>query len=229
MRPAKKSCTACPLPAPTSSSSACRSPIPWPTARRFRPPRCARSRSGHTMKKTLDLVRSFRARDPDTPIVLFGYYNPVYVYPARALPRRRESRRRRRPPHRRPAARGRRGAVPAGHRPRPQLHPPRHADHGRQAAAGGSRQYVGLSLLRLHYRRHRHRRARRGRRARPRRPHQAVDQLPVAVGFGVTTPPRPRPSPPVPTAWWWGRRWLTPYGIAWARRAKSLEKQRPTS
>ena len=26
-------------------------------------------------------MRSFRARDPDTPIVLFGYYNPIYVYP----------------------------------------------------------------------------------------------------------------------------------------------------
>jgi tryptophan synthase alpha chain len=39
-------------------------------------------KSGQTMKKTLDLVRTFRAHDPDTPIVLFGYYNPVYVYPS---------------------------------------------------------------------------------------------------------------------------------------------------
>jgi tryptophan synthase alpha chain len=38
-------------------------------------------KAGHTMKKTLELVRAFRARDPDTPIVLMGYYNPIYVYP----------------------------------------------------------------------------------------------------------------------------------------------------
>ena len=38
-------------------------------------------KGGQTMKKTLALVRSFRARDPDTPIVLMGYYNPIYVYP----------------------------------------------------------------------------------------------------------------------------------------------------
>ena len=30
---------------------------------------------------TLELVRAFRAQDADTPIVLFGYYNPIYVYP----------------------------------------------------------------------------------------------------------------------------------------------------
>jgi tryptophan synthase alpha chain len=37
--------------------------------------------SGHKMKATLDLVREFRKTDPDTPIVLMGYYNPIYVYP----------------------------------------------------------------------------------------------------------------------------------------------------
>ncbi len=37
--------------------------------------------SGHTMRKTLDLVRAFRTADMDTPIVLMGYYNPIYVYP----------------------------------------------------------------------------------------------------------------------------------------------------
>jgi tryptophan synthase alpha chain len=39
-------------------------------------------RSGQTTRKTLELVRTFRARHADTPIVLFGYYNPVYVYPS---------------------------------------------------------------------------------------------------------------------------------------------------
>ena len=38
-------------------------------------------KSGQTMRKTLELVRGFRARDQDTPIVLMGYYNPIYVYP----------------------------------------------------------------------------------------------------------------------------------------------------
>jgi tryptophan synthase alpha chain len=35
-------------------------------------------RSGMTVTKTLDLVRAFRTRDPATPIVLMGYYNPIY-------------------------------------------------------------------------------------------------------------------------------------------------------
>jgi tryptophan synthase alpha chain len=39
-------------------------------------------KSGHTMRKTLDLVRSFRKADQDTPIVLMGYFNPIYVYPS---------------------------------------------------------------------------------------------------------------------------------------------------
>lgn len=35
---------------------------------------------GQTMKKTLKLVREFRAGVKDTPVVLMGYYNPIYVY-----------------------------------------------------------------------------------------------------------------------------------------------------
>ena len=38
-------------------------------------------RGGQTMARTLDLVRDFRTRDDETPIVLMGYYNPIYVYP----------------------------------------------------------------------------------------------------------------------------------------------------
>jgi tryptophan synthase alpha chain len=38
-------------------------------------------KAGQTMKRTLDLVRALRERDRDTPIVLMGYYNPIYVYP----------------------------------------------------------------------------------------------------------------------------------------------------
>jgi tryptophan synthase alpha chain len=35
---------------------------------------------GQTMVKTLAMVRAFRARDDDTPLVLMGYYNPIYAY-----------------------------------------------------------------------------------------------------------------------------------------------------
>ena len=36
--------------------------------------------AGQKMAKTLDLVREFRDRDQDTPIVLMGYFNPLYTY-----------------------------------------------------------------------------------------------------------------------------------------------------
>jgi tryptophan synthase alpha chain len=36
-------------------------------------------KAGQTMAGTLDLVRDFRKRDADTPIVLMGYYNPIFV------------------------------------------------------------------------------------------------------------------------------------------------------
>jgi tryptophan synthase alpha chain len=37
-------------------------------------------RSGMTLKKTLKLVREFRAGDQKTPIILMGYYNPIYSF-----------------------------------------------------------------------------------------------------------------------------------------------------
>ncbi len=36
--------------------------------------------SGQTMAKTLGMVREFRKGDNDTPIILMGYYNPIYIY-----------------------------------------------------------------------------------------------------------------------------------------------------
>jgi tryptophan synthase alpha chain len=36
--------------------------------------------AGQTMRKTLALVRAFRAGDDATPIVLMGYFNPIYLY-----------------------------------------------------------------------------------------------------------------------------------------------------
>lgn len=38
-------------------------------------------KAGQTMKKTLQMVKAFRAADGATPLVLMGYYNPIYVYP----------------------------------------------------------------------------------------------------------------------------------------------------
>jgi tryptophan synthase alpha chain len=37
-------------------------------------------KAGQRMTKTLALVREFRKDDDDTPIVLMGYYNPIYIY-----------------------------------------------------------------------------------------------------------------------------------------------------
>ncbi len=124
-----------------------------------------------------------------------GYYNPIYIYGVDKLPRRcAQGRRCRRSHHRRPAARGRRRALPPGAEGRAQLHPPRDADHRRQAPAGGAREHLGLCLLRLDHRHHRlgvrryaaqvaeavgahqapHHAAGRGRLRRARRPQQAA-------------------------------------------------------
>ena len=36
--------------------------------------------NGQTLVRTLDMVRAFREGDQDTPIILMGYYNPIYIY-----------------------------------------------------------------------------------------------------------------------------------------------------
>jgi tryptophan synthase alpha chain len=36
--------------------------------------------SGQTLKKTVAMVREFRKENDTTPIVLMGYYNPIYIY-----------------------------------------------------------------------------------------------------------------------------------------------------
>jgi tryptophan synthase alpha chain len=42
---------------------------------------------GMTLRRTLAMVRALRERDPDTPYVLMGYYNPIYRYGAEAFAR----------------------------------------------------------------------------------------------------------------------------------------------
>ena len=36
--------------------------------------------AGQTLKKTLELARTFREQDQETPIVMMGYYNPIYSH-----------------------------------------------------------------------------------------------------------------------------------------------------
>jgi tryptophan synthase alpha chain len=42
-------------------------------------------KNGMTLKKTLELVADFRATDDETPVVLMGYYNPIYIHGAEAF------------------------------------------------------------------------------------------------------------------------------------------------
>lgn len=37
-------------------------------------------KGGMTLRRTLELVKRFRTRDQETPIILMGYYNPIYRF-----------------------------------------------------------------------------------------------------------------------------------------------------
>ncbi|KZD12236.1 tryptophan synthase subunit alpha [Oceanibaculum pacificum] len=37
-------------------------------------------KAGMSLAKTIELVQGFRKADADTPIILMGYYNPIYIY-----------------------------------------------------------------------------------------------------------------------------------------------------
>src|SRR5215210_2003009 len=37
-------------------------------------------RAGMTLAKAIDLVRDFRRGDDTTPIVMMGYFNPIFIY-----------------------------------------------------------------------------------------------------------------------------------------------------
>ena len=37
-------------------------------------------KAGHNLHRTIDMAREFRKVDQTTPIVMMGYYNPIYVY-----------------------------------------------------------------------------------------------------------------------------------------------------
>ena len=106
--------------------------------------RPARAQRRADMKKTLALVRGFRKGDDDDADRADGLLQSDLHLWRRQIPRRRQGRRRRWADRRRSAAGGRRGALPAGAEGRAQFHPPRDADHRRQAAAGGARNTSGF-------------------------------------------------------------------------------------
>jgi len=45
-------------------------------------------KAGMSLKKTLSIVREFRKDDTTTPLVLMGYYNPIYNLRRRPVSRR---------------------------------------------------------------------------------------------------------------------------------------------
>ena len=168
-------------------------------------------KAGQNMKKTLAAVREFRAGDDATPIVLMGYYNPIYVYGVERFLADAKSGRRRRADRRRSAAGGRYRIVPAGAAGGLQFHPSRHADDRRQAAAGRARQHLGLRLLRLDHRHHRRRRARprqgRGRGGAHQAAHQAAGLRRLRRAHRRAGA---RHRAKAPTASWSARRWSMP-------------------
>jgi tryptophan synthase alpha chain len=36
--------------------------------------------AGQNLPKTLEMARKFRAHDDETPLIMMGYYNPIYIY-----------------------------------------------------------------------------------------------------------------------------------------------------
>jgi tryptophan synthase alpha chain len=140
---------------------------------------------------TMDKVWPWSAlprRRQVTPIVLMGYYNPIYSrgvdrFLAEALEAGD-----RRADRRRPAARGGCRTLHPRAKGRAELHPPCHAHHRRQAPAESAAEHQRLRLLRLGHRDHRGC-GRAGDRGCPEvaRIKRSTD-LPVIVGFGINTP-----------------------------------------
>ena len=124
-------------------------------------------KAGQTMEKTLAMVRAFRAADATTPIVLMGYYNPIYVYPVDRFIADAVQAGSGRSDRGRHAARGGCRASSRRHRGGVELHSPRHADDGRAAASCRARQHIRVRLLRFDRRASPARRRRTSRRLAP--------------------------------------------------------------
>ena len=187
-------------------------------------------KAGQTMQRTLELVHAFRVQDQDTPIVLMGYYNPIYIYPRERFLDEAK-------------AAGVDGLIIVDLPPEAdeelclpaierglnfiRLATPT-TDAKRLPAVlantSGFLYYVSITGITgaaapdVDGRPRARSRASRNRRGCPSR---------SASASGPRS--RPRPSRPAPTGSWWGRRWSTPFVTAWARRENRLEKQRPQS
>ena len=185
-------------------------------------------KAGMTLKKTLEMVRGFRKDDDTTPLVLMGYYNPIYIYGVDKFLADAKSA-------------GVDGLIIVDLPPEEdaelclpamkaglEFHPAGDADHRRQAAAGGARQHLGLCLLRRDHRHHRQRQRqyRRGRRSR--RPHQAAYQI---AGLRRLRHPDPggraRHRAKMPMAPWSAPRWSMPWRPASMPRARRPPKPSP--
>ena len=166
-------------------------------------------KSGQRMTKTLAMVREFRKGDNETPIVLMGYYNPIYIYGSdRFLADAK--------------AAGVDGLIIVDLPPEEddelclpalkagtQFHPAGDADHRRQASADGAHEYLGLCLLRLDHGHHRCGCAgyHQGRSAVSRIKRHTDFRLRSASACGRRN--RRAPLRKVPTAWWSARHWST--------------------
>ena len=147
---------------------------------------------------------------PTTPIVLMGYYNPIYAYGNERFLADAK-------------AAGVDGLIVVDLPPEedaelclparaagPRLHPPGHADHRRPAAAGGAREHLGLHLLCLGHRHHRPEggrgRAGGARRSRASSGTRACRWPSASASASRRRRPRSRASPMPP---WSARRWST--------------------
>ena len=133
-------------------------------------------KAGMTLKKTLEMVRGFRKDDDTTPLVLMGYYNPIYIYGVDKFLADAKTA-------------GVDGLIIVDLPPEEdtelclpamkaglnfiRLATPTTDD---KRLARGAREHVGLCLLRLDHRHHRQRQRRFQRGRRGRRPHQAAYQ-----------------------------------------------------
>ena len=111
--------------------------------------------NGMTLKRTLELARKFRAGEADTPVIMMGYYNPIYQYGVDRFLADFKAAGGRRADHRRSAAGGGgRTCLPAL---KAGVNFIRLAtpDDRRQAPAQGAEQHQRLRLLRLHHGHHR--------------------------------------------------------------------------
>ena len=179
---------ALPRPAPTSSSSACRFPIRWPTARRSRLAGLRALKAGQTLVKTLELARRLPRDGQRHADRADGLLQSDLHLWRRPLPRRCAS-------HAGidglivvdlPPEMDEELCIPAlqgGH----QLHPPGHADHRRQAPAEGAAEHLRLRLLCLDDRHHRLGARRHGQGRSAVKRIKGHTDLPVCVGFGVKT------------------------------------------